>query len=195
MQNSSGRMSDFFRNLNTHYASGYRKSTGGKGYVFQSRFRSTIIEDDSYLKMAIIYVLQNPLRAGLVDHYDDYCWSSGSQYVQKKKLAWLDADYVLELFGGRKGLADAMRSDQRESLPLLHTQFGPVLGEDAFLSRALAEFDRRHQPDAVKKRRGMIMILIRWKRRSGNLPGPSGSKSMKSIRTGSMAKDCGGNCW
>jgi len=153
MQNPSGRMSDFFRNLNTHYASGYRKSTGGKGYVFQSRFHSTIIEDDSYLKMAIIYVLQNPLRAGLVDHYDDYCWSSGGQYSQKKKLAWLDAEYVLELFGGRKGLADAMKSDQRESLPLLYTSFGPVLGEDAFLSRALAEFDRRKKPDAVKKRR------------------------------------------
>jgi hypothetical protein len=27
------------------------------------------------------------------------------------------------------------------------------LGEASFLSRALAEFDRRHQPDAVKKRR------------------------------------------
>ncbi len=153
LQNASGRMSDFFRNLNTHFASLYRKGVGGKGYVFQSRFHSTIIEDDSYLRMAIIYVLQNPLRAGLANQHDDYPWSSGSRNAQKAIMPWLDSDYVLELFSGRKGLAEAIKSDLQNSLPLLHTPFGPILGDKDFLNRALAEFDRRHKPDALKKRR------------------------------------------
>ena len=48
LQNGSGRMSDFFRNLNTHYAAYYRKHKGGKGYVFQSRFSHTIVTLDSF---------------------------------------------------------------------------------------------------------------------------------------------------
>jgi REP element-mobilizing transposase RayT len=153
LQNASGRMSDFFRNLNTHYAFFYRRHKGGKGYVFQNRFHSTIIADDEYLKMAIIYVLQNPLRAGLAEDHHEYLWSSGRLYSEKKKPQWLDADYVLELFGGRKGLAGIMKSDSLGELPLLRTPLGPVLGEEDFLKRALEKFERRHEPDAVKKRR------------------------------------------
>ncbi len=153
LQNASGRMSDFFRNLNTHYAFIYRKNAGGRGYVFQGRFHSTIIADDDYLKMAIIYVLQNPLRAGLVKRGQTYPWSSAGLYSEKKKKEWLDSDFVLELFGGGRGFAAAMRSEVPEKLPLLPTVFGPVLGEESFFKRALEKFDRRKEPDAVKKRR------------------------------------------
>jgi len=152
LQNASGRMSDFFRNLNTHYAFHYRKRMGGKGYVFQSRFHSTIIADDDYLKMAVIYVLLNPLRAGVTEDSRKYHWSSYRAYG-KNKTQWLDADYVLGLFGGQKGLVDAMQTEPQNKLPLLRTPFGPVLGENDFLRRALEKFERRHKPDAVKKRR------------------------------------------
>jgi REP element-mobilizing transposase RayT len=153
LQNASGRMSDFFRNLNTHYAFFYRKHKGGKGYVFQNRFHSTIISDDEYLKMVIIYVLQNPLRAGLTEDSRQYRWSSGDIYFNRKEKEWVDSDYVLELFGGRKGLAGAMKSDSPETLPLLRTPLGPILGEEDFLKRVIEKFERQHQADAVKKRR------------------------------------------
>ncbi len=153
MQNSSGRMSDFFRNLNTHYAFYYRKTMGGKGYVFQSRFHSTIIQDDSYLKQAIVYVLQNPLRAGLSAAYHDYRWSSGRFYRENIQPNWLDVEFVLVLFGNRDGLDEAVQTELQKRLPLLSTPFGPVLGEKKFVGEALERFERRHQPDAVKKRR------------------------------------------
>jgi REP element-mobilizing transposase RayT len=152
LQNASGRMSDFFRNLNTHFAFLFRKNMGGKGYVFQSRFHSTLIEDDAYLKMAIIYVLLNPLRAGVTENSRQYHWSSYRVY-EKNKTQWLDSDYVLGLFGGRKGLVGAMQAEPQNKLPLLRTPFGPVLGEKDFLGLALEKFERRHRPDAVKKRR------------------------------------------
>ncbi len=153
LQNASGRMSDFFRNLNTHYAFFYRKHKGGKGYVFQNRFHSTIIADDEYLKMAIIYVLQNPMRAGLAERFDRYPWSSGGLYSEKKRKEWLDTGFVLELFGGHKDLSAAIKTEVQEKLPLLRTPFGPVLGDEGFLKQALEKFDRRHKADAVRKRR------------------------------------------
>ncbi|HUU04915.1 MAG TPA: transposase [Patescibacteria group bacterium] len=72
LENASGRMSDFFRNLNTQFAFYFRKQTGGKGYVFQSRFVSTIVQDDAYLKQAIVYVLQNPVQVGISDNFQKY---------------------------------------------------------------------------------------------------------------------------
>jgi REP element-mobilizing transposase RayT len=153
LQNASGRMSDFFRNLSTQYAFFYRKTAGGRGYVFQDRFHSTIIADDEYLKMAIMYVLQNPQRAGLVKSGQTYPWSSANLYVEKRRREWLDTDFVLELFGGSRGFANAYGIEALEKLPVLATTFGPVLGEENFFKRALKKFDRRKEPDAVKKRR------------------------------------------
>ncbi|MCK4761881.1 MAG: transposase [Candidatus Aminicenantes bacterium] len=82
MENSSGRMSDFAKLLNGQYGSYYRKIDGGKGYVFQSRFKSTIIENDSYLIKSIVYCLQNPVRAGIVSIAEHYIWSSARFYFQ-----------------------------------------------------------------------------------------------------------------
>jgi len=62
----------------------YRKMNGGKGYVFQSRFKSTIIEDDGYLIKSIEYLLQNPVRAGIVTLAENYIWSSVQYYFSNQ---------------------------------------------------------------------------------------------------------------
>lgn len=73
-------MSDFFKQLNGQFGTIYRKNQGGKGYVFQDRFKSMLIQDNSYLLMVIAYVLNNPVRARLVDNFIDYKWSSALFY-------------------------------------------------------------------------------------------------------------------
>ena len=85
LENSSGRMSDFLKLLNGQYGMYYRKMYGGKGYVFQSRFKSTIIENDGYLIQSIEYLLQNPVRAGIVPHAGNYIWSSFGYYFSNQK--------------------------------------------------------------------------------------------------------------
>jgi len=153
LENTSGRMADFFRNLNTHYALYYRKKNGGKGYVFQSRYVSTLIQNDAYLKLAIIYVLQNPLRAGMVKNHHKFLWSSMNQYFEKQNPEWLDAQFVNDLFGSRLQLDEAVGRELGKKLPTIKTFFGPVLGEESFLAKALERYERRQEADAVKKRR------------------------------------------
>lgn len=153
LQNASGRMSDFFRNLNTQYAFYYRERKGGEGYVFQNRFHSTIIGDNEYLRMAILYVLANPMRAGLVERFDQYQWSSGGAYWGKNEMAWLDGDFVRKLFGGWEMLATAFANEKQVGLPLKRTPLGLVLGGEEFFRYAFSKFDRRRRADAVQKRR------------------------------------------
>ena len=90
LENSSGRMSEFFKKFNGQYGRIYRKENKGKGYVFQDRFKSKIIQDDSYLLMVIGYVLNNPVRAGLATDFLDYQWSSSSLYFNKQSSDIID---------------------------------------------------------------------------------------------------------
>ena len=53
IQNTSRKMSEFLKQLNGQYGMFFRKRMGGKGYVFQSRYQSTLIEEESYLQTAL----------------------------------------------------------------------------------------------------------------------------------------------
>ena len=110
LENTTGRLSDFLRLLNGNYGMCYRKLNGGKGYVFQSRFKSTLIEDDAYLLQSIIYLLRNPVRAGIVYNAEDYIWSSVGYYFSGQKTEIVDAEFINELFGTKNELMEALNS-------------------------------------------------------------------------------------
>ena len=46
------------------------------GHVFEGRFRSLVIQRESYLLRAARYVVRNPVRAGLVEDAGAWPWSS-----------------------------------------------------------------------------------------------------------------------
>ena len=51
------------------------------GFLWQNRFKSTLVETDDYLLSCGRYVERNPLRAGLVEVPWDYPWSSARAYA------------------------------------------------------------------------------------------------------------------
>ena len=54
-----------------------------KGHLFQDRFKSEPIEDDSYFLTVLRYIHQNPVKAGIVKSIDDYLFSSYNDYVNE----------------------------------------------------------------------------------------------------------------
>lgn len=153
LENSSGRMSDFAKLLNGQYGMYYRKMFGGKGYVFQGRFKSTIIEDDGYLIQSIDYCLQNPVRAGIVARAEHYIWSSTQYYFQSpnQKTEIVDAEFVNQLFGSKDVLLDEFERMGKKELPFKVTKHGEVLGSDVFLGLALKKHNRRQRPTSQSK--------------------------------------------
>jgi len=146
LENSSGRMSDFLKLLNGQYGMYYRKMYGGKGYVFQSRFKSTIIENDGYLIKSIEYLLKNPVRARIVANAEDYIWSSVGYYFSTKQTKIVDAEYVDQLFGSKRSLLTGLSSLDNNELPVQMTKHGEILGSATFLKLALKKHDRRQTP-------------------------------------------------
>lgn len=52
------------------------RGSAGSGHLYQGRFKSFPVEDDSHLYTVCRYVERNPLRAGLVARAQEWPWSS-----------------------------------------------------------------------------------------------------------------------
>jgi REP element-mobilizing transposase RayT len=146
LENTSGKLSEFMKRLNGLYGMYYRKESGGKGYVFQNRYHSTLIDTDAYLLHAIAYLLRNPVRAGIVKCAEDYKWSSIGAYYSDKGEGIVDAEFVNELFGTKSELISAIHTKGVYELPVRPTKYGEVLGGKAFLEEAIKKYDRRARP-------------------------------------------------
>ena len=72
------RLSSGLHRLNGLYAKHYNTRHGGFGHVFANRFSCRVIEDEQYLFDACVYVLLNPVKAGLCDRIDEWPWSYSS---------------------------------------------------------------------------------------------------------------------
>lgn len=59
------------------YARRFNSRWGRFGHLFAERFSSSLIEDEEYFWVACRYVLDNPVRAGIVGTSEAWPWSGG----------------------------------------------------------------------------------------------------------------------
>lgn len=156
LQNTSGKISDMMRVLDGQYAINYR-ATGTRnerGYVFQGRYTSTLISDDRYLKMAIIYVLLNPTKANIVKNPYDYRWSSINEYFTNDISDIVDNNFVENIFGDKESFNNMLKEwSNKEDLPVKETRLGKILGDDRFMIDAIKKFNRREKRGESKRMR------------------------------------------
>ena len=129
-------MSDFFKQFNSKLASEYRKLVGGKGYVFQDRYKSTIIQNEGYLMIVIAYTLNNPVRAKLAQNFLDYQWSSASLHFNNQDESVIDTEFVEEIFGSKANFVNFVHEWQTRKLPMIKTEEGLIIGGEEFHSNA-----------------------------------------------------------
>jgi putative transposase len=61
--------------LNCLYAMRFNKRYQRPGHLFQNRFDARLIEGDRHARAVCRYVVNNPVRAGLVRRRDEWPWS------------------------------------------------------------------------------------------------------------------------
>ena len=69
------QMSFAVHRLNCLYAMYANRRHERRGHLFENRFRSWVIRDEKHLGNTITYVLNNPVRTGLVVQAADWLWS------------------------------------------------------------------------------------------------------------------------
>ncbi|MCF7917042.1 MAG: transposase [Candidatus Omnitrophica bacterium] len=73
-------LSKFIKRINLKYTSYYRSKYDYCGHLWQGRFHSTIIDNESYLLQCGKYIELNPIRARIVSSPEKYQFSSYSYY-------------------------------------------------------------------------------------------------------------------
>ncbi len=153
LQNSSGKLSDFMKQLNGEHGRLYRIEEGGKGYVFQGRYKSILIQEGTYLRMSTIYVLLNSVRAGLVKDPYRYQWSSIGEYFTGEDSNIVDNKFVEEILQSQEEMERLLREWSIGELPIKRTRYGDILGSEEFLDYAVKRFDRRKKGEETRRMR------------------------------------------
>ncbi len=93
-------LSEGIHQLNAAYANWLKSKRKLVGHIFQGRFKSILVEEETYAVNLSLYIHLNPCRWRLAKRPEDYAWSSCRDYLGLRGLLTptLSPDRVLSLF-------------------------------------------------------------------------------------------------
>ena len=125
------------------YAIGWTRRHRRPGHVFPGRFRAQLLEAESDFWTVSRYLHLNPVRARLVEHPQDWPWSSYPGYASaRRRLDWVAYDTLRAALQGEYGGSDPSAADRRSvtaglkgpvASPFDSAWQGLVLGSQEFL--------------------------------------------------------------
>ncbi len=144
------KLSRFIKQLNLTYFYYYKKLYEYSGHFWQDRFKSSIIETDSYLLQCGKYIELNPVRAGIVEHPAQYAFSSYNFYAGSK------ADTLITPSPAYLGLSDSPALRQKQYIDfvvdssiinsnLLNSKI--YIGSQAFIDRLQDYYQVKNRRD------------------------------------------------
>jgi len=142
------------------YAMRFNKTRNRQGHLFQSRFRSILVDKDSYFMELVRYIHLNPLRAGIVSSVEDlggYMPSGHLHITGLREYPWQTTDMVRSQFSMHcrvknwtSNYLDFLRDgSQTESDRCEH-------GSHIINSKGISKVENRHND---RSDRGMIRLV------------------------------------
>ena len=103
LETPDANLSRALRHLNGTYTQAYNQRNNRVGHLFQGRFKSILVEKESYLLELCRYIVLNPVRAGLVQHPRQWSWSSYRATAGEESVpSWLTSGWVLSQFNRKR---------------------------------------------------------------------------------------------
>lgn len=84
-------ISAVMQSIGRKYVQYINKALLRSGTLFEGRFKASLIQEDSYFLACMRYIELNPVRANMVNHPEDYLWSSYHVNVGIKQRKLLKA--------------------------------------------------------------------------------------------------------
>jgi REP element-mobilizing transposase RayT len=98
VQTPDANIARCMRHINGVYTQRFNRAHSCDGQLFRGRYKSILVNGDSYLLQLVRYIHRNPVRAGLAGQPDDYQWSSHNGYLSiAKKWDWLHKEFIFSL--------------------------------------------------------------------------------------------------
>ncbi len=124
--------------LNLDYSLYFNRRHGRTGHLFESRFKSKLVQEDRYFLALLRYIHLNPVKAGIVSSPEQYKWSSHRVYLGNTDRVVADPNEALLLFSDNLERARAAYLDfvgkpiPEKEWKILDKERNGVLGDSVF---------------------------------------------------------------
>ena len=82
------------------YVQALNRRRGRSGPLLDGRFKSQLVEKETYLLILMRYIANNPVRARMVERAEEYRWGSHRAIAGFEEApAWINTEWALERFG------------------------------------------------------------------------------------------------
>jgi len=140
IQTPESNISRSMRHINGVYTQRFNKRHGYDGHLFRGRYKSILIETDSYLLQVMRYIHRNPINAGVTEDLN-YTWSSHNAYLSDaRKWNWVSRDKILEMLNKEKVLQksvyrDFVKESDNDDFSAIYKKrkLPAILGSETFL--------------------------------------------------------------
>ena len=135
-------LSKFMRQINMNYAIYFNKKYKRSGHLWQGRFKSCYVTDESYLYTLILYIEQNPLKAKMVKKIEEYLCSTAHYFLSEEPIPiCLRDSYIAQNYQNNKEEIEAFLYSQIDSSVLQKLKRGASLVEAPNIDKRPKEED------------------------------------------------------
>ena len=158
-------LSKIMHYINGSYTTYFNVKRGKSGHLFQGRYKSLVIDADSYFQELTRYIHLNPIRAKMVENPWDYKWSSCKAYIGRKRedkhidkqeirryLDMTGESYRLFVLGGMSG-GDEEKGEEYNIFNDVYGGF--LLGRVGFIKEKLRELKIQVESDEISYRKAL----------------------------------------
>jgi len=134
------QLSKFMQAMANRYVRYFNATRNRTGTIWEGRFKSCLVDSESYLFSLYRYIETNPVRAGMVRNISDYPWSSYGCNGLGKENGLITGHKLYQGLGGDSKLRaknyrkifETLISAQQEQEITDATMRGEVYGSEAF---------------------------------------------------------------
>ncbi len=156
-------LSKIMHHINSSYTTYTNVKRKRSGHLFQGRFKSIVVDKDSYLLELSRYLHLNPVRAKVVEKPEDYPNSSYTAYISARGEALVSRSTILDMFDTKetearkrsRAFVEAALGAEAES-PMKKVYGGMILGGEGFIKDILGKIEEGElEKDAVSYRKAL----------------------------------------
>lgn len=138
LETTQPNLSRIMQYINTAYTIYFNVKRNKSGHLFQGRFKSVLVEADSYFAELTRYIHLNPVRAEIVDSPEKYRWSSYQAYLEGRGDGVVDIDRVKQFLPmDLKHYRQFVQDQKFCSNPFKNVYAGFILGGVKFIKDKL----------------------------------------------------------
>jgi hypothetical protein len=144
--------------LNASYSNWFKAKYSIVGVIFQGRYKSILVDEDSHSLVLSAYIHLNPVRAKIVDNPGKFKWSSYLDYLGKRNsIERLDSDFILKQFDQKpkkavKKYETFVAENFNMTSPLENSYRGIALGRESFIEKIKSKLESIGHKREIKKR-------------------------------------------